>query len=205
MADTALQETVEEEAAPEAPAEKAPTWREPTTSVAKKLATMSDRAIQRVGAKRSRTSPRKRIRRVGRSRCARRMSRTARRSLTKRTATPGNRAARVRVGVARRGTASMWRRSWSRCATRCDRRERRVRSSRAKRKRSPNRCTFLGRSPPVARDAVRDVVGVAPGKVAHSTSCRHVSFRRGGARREGRWTLGYRPKPFRNRSNLNTA
>ncbi|MBW2719453.1 MAG: SWIM zinc finger family protein [Deltaproteobacteria bacterium] len=48
MADTALQETVEEEAAPEAPAEKAPTWREPTTSVAKKLATMSDRAIQRV-------------------------------------------------------------------------------------------------------------------------------------------------------------
>ena len=48
MADTALQETVEEEAAPEAPAETAPTWREPTTSVAKKLASMSDRAIQRV-------------------------------------------------------------------------------------------------------------------------------------------------------------
>ena len=48
MADTALQETVEEEAAPEAPAETAPTWREPTTPVAKKLASMSDRAIQRV-------------------------------------------------------------------------------------------------------------------------------------------------------------
>jgi superfamily II DNA or RNA helicase len=48
MAETALQETVEEEAAPEAPAEQAPTWREPTTSVAKKLASMSDRAIQRV-------------------------------------------------------------------------------------------------------------------------------------------------------------
>ncbi len=48
MAETALQETVEEEAAPDAPVEKAPTWREPTTSVAKKLASMSDRAIQRV-------------------------------------------------------------------------------------------------------------------------------------------------------------
>jgi superfamily II DNA or RNA helicase len=48
MAETALQNTVEEEAEPEAPAEQAPTWREPTTSVAKKLASMSDRAIQRV-------------------------------------------------------------------------------------------------------------------------------------------------------------
>ena len=48
MAETALQEPVEEEAAPEAPAEEAPTWREPTTEVAKKLASMSDRAIQRV-------------------------------------------------------------------------------------------------------------------------------------------------------------
>jgi superfamily II DNA or RNA helicase len=48
MAETALQDTVEEEGAPEAPAEPAPTWREPTTSVAKKLASMSDRAIQRV-------------------------------------------------------------------------------------------------------------------------------------------------------------
>jgi superfamily II DNA or RNA helicase len=47
MAETALQESVEE-AAPEAPAEEAPTWREPATSVAKKLASMSDRAIQRV-------------------------------------------------------------------------------------------------------------------------------------------------------------
>ena len=48
MAETALQETVEEDAAPSAPAEEVPTWREPTTSVAKKLASMSDRAIQRV-------------------------------------------------------------------------------------------------------------------------------------------------------------
>jgi len=48
MAETALQETVEEDAAPSALAEEAPTWREPTTSVAKKLASMSDRAIQRV-------------------------------------------------------------------------------------------------------------------------------------------------------------
>ena len=54
MADTALQETVDEEVAPEASApdapapEEAPTWREPTTSVGKKLASMSDRAIQRV-------------------------------------------------------------------------------------------------------------------------------------------------------------
>ena len=48
MAETALQETVEEDAAPSALAEDAPTWREPTTSVAKKLASMSDRAIQRV-------------------------------------------------------------------------------------------------------------------------------------------------------------
>jgi superfamily II DNA or RNA helicase len=48
MAETALQETVDEEAAPSASVEEAPTWREPTTSVAKKLASMSDRAIQRV-------------------------------------------------------------------------------------------------------------------------------------------------------------
>ncbi len=48
MAETALQETVDKEAAPEAPAEQAPTWREPTTPVATKLASMSDRAIQRV-------------------------------------------------------------------------------------------------------------------------------------------------------------
>jgi superfamily II DNA or RNA helicase len=48
MAETALQETVEEEAAPDASADEAPTWRQPTTEVAKKLATMSDRAIQRV-------------------------------------------------------------------------------------------------------------------------------------------------------------
>jgi superfamily II DNA or RNA helicase len=48
MAETALQEMVEEDAAPSAPAEEVPTWREPTTSVAKKLASMSDRAIQRV-------------------------------------------------------------------------------------------------------------------------------------------------------------
>ncbi len=53
MAETALQET-EEEAAQERPAqqassnEEAPSWREPTTAVAKKLASMSDRAIQRV-------------------------------------------------------------------------------------------------------------------------------------------------------------
>ena len=47
MAETALQET-EEEAAPNVPADEARTWREPTTSVAKKLASMSDRAIQRV-------------------------------------------------------------------------------------------------------------------------------------------------------------
>jgi superfamily II DNA or RNA helicase len=59
MADTALQDTAEEAAeAPQkegeeaskagAPKEEAPTWREPTTAVAKKLASMSDRAIQRV-------------------------------------------------------------------------------------------------------------------------------------------------------------
>jgi superfamily II DNA or RNA helicase len=50
MAETALQETVaEQEAAPKASVEEdASTWREPTTSVAKKLASMSDRAIQRV-------------------------------------------------------------------------------------------------------------------------------------------------------------
>ena len=48
MAETALQEMVEEDAAPSAPADEVPTWREPTTSVAKKLASMSDRAIQRV-------------------------------------------------------------------------------------------------------------------------------------------------------------
>ena len=53
MAETALQET-EEEAAQERPAqqassnEEAPSWREPTTAVAQKLASMSDRAIQRV-------------------------------------------------------------------------------------------------------------------------------------------------------------
>jgi superfamily II DNA or RNA helicase len=45
MADTALQDTLENEAGPD---ESAPTWREPTTAVAKKLASMSDRAIQRV-------------------------------------------------------------------------------------------------------------------------------------------------------------
>jgi len=50
MADTALQETIQDkEATPEALAQpQAPTWREPTTSIAKKLASMSDRAIQRV-------------------------------------------------------------------------------------------------------------------------------------------------------------
>jgi superfamily II DNA or RNA helicase len=50
MAETALQEPVDDKAvAQDAPAqEEAPTWREPTTSVAKKLASMSDRAIQRV-------------------------------------------------------------------------------------------------------------------------------------------------------------
>ncbi|MGD8316267.1 MAG: hypothetical protein PVH76_00900, partial [Myxococcales bacterium] len=53
MAETALQETEEEgaqeQAAPKEPSEQeAPTWREPTTAVAKKLASMSDRAIQRV-------------------------------------------------------------------------------------------------------------------------------------------------------------
>ncbi|MGB5267837.1 MAG: hypothetical protein WBN30_14680, partial [Polyangiales bacterium] len=49
MADTAIQETVDQEVAPEAiPEEVAPSWREPTTSVGKKLASMSDRAIQRV-------------------------------------------------------------------------------------------------------------------------------------------------------------
>ncbi len=48
MAETALQETAEDEAAPQPPADEAPTWREPTTAVAKKLASMSDRAIQRV-------------------------------------------------------------------------------------------------------------------------------------------------------------
>ncbi len=54
MPDTALQDS-EEEGTQEAPegqaapaAEAEPTWREPTTSVAKKLASMSDRAIQRV-------------------------------------------------------------------------------------------------------------------------------------------------------------
>jgi len=50
MAETALQEMVDEpEAAPKAPVDDdASTWREPTTPVAKKLASMSDRAIQRV-------------------------------------------------------------------------------------------------------------------------------------------------------------
>jgi superfamily II DNA or RNA helicase len=49
MAETALQEPVDdEEVAPDASAEEPPVWREPTTEVAKKLATMSDRAIQRV-------------------------------------------------------------------------------------------------------------------------------------------------------------
>ncbi|MFW2388952.1 MAG: SNF2-related protein, partial [Polyangiales bacterium] len=54
MADTAIQETVEDKTAAEAPApdaaaaEAPPTWREPTTPVGKKLASMSDRAIQRV-------------------------------------------------------------------------------------------------------------------------------------------------------------
>ncbi|MBT8453469.1 MAG: DEAD/DEAH box helicase [Deltaproteobacteria bacterium] len=49
MADTAIQETADPEVAPDAvPEEAAPTWREPTTSVGKKLASMSDRAIQRV-------------------------------------------------------------------------------------------------------------------------------------------------------------
>ena len=49
MADTAIQETVDQEVAPEAiPEEVAPAWREPTTSVGKKLASMSDRAIERV-------------------------------------------------------------------------------------------------------------------------------------------------------------
>jgi len=58
MADTALQESVEEAAQEPADQESAandvasnedtPKWREPTTSVATKLASMSDRAIQRV-------------------------------------------------------------------------------------------------------------------------------------------------------------
>ncbi|MGB5810633.1 MAG: SNF2-related protein [Polyangiales bacterium] len=48
MAESALQET-EADAAETTPAEEqAPTWREPTTQVATKLASMSDRAIQRV-------------------------------------------------------------------------------------------------------------------------------------------------------------
>ena len=47
MAETALQDTVQEHAAPDTDAE-APTWREPTTAIAKKLSSMSDRAIQRV-------------------------------------------------------------------------------------------------------------------------------------------------------------
>jgi superfamily II DNA or RNA helicase len=48
MADTALQEPVDPEVTLDASADEAPTWREPTTEVAKKLASMSDRAIQRV-------------------------------------------------------------------------------------------------------------------------------------------------------------
>ncbi|MDH3842601.1 MAG: hypothetical protein OES69_01580, partial [Myxococcales bacterium] len=48
MAESAFQET-EAEALQTQPVEQdAPTWREPTTAVAKKLASMSDRAIQRV-------------------------------------------------------------------------------------------------------------------------------------------------------------
>ena len=49
MADTAIQQSVDEQVAPEAiPDEAASSWREPTTSVGKKLASMSDRGIQRV-------------------------------------------------------------------------------------------------------------------------------------------------------------
>jgi superfamily II DNA or RNA helicase len=53
MADTALQESVDDSAQESAskeatPSEPEKTWREPTTAVAKKLASMSDRAIQRV-------------------------------------------------------------------------------------------------------------------------------------------------------------
>jgi superfamily II DNA or RNA helicase len=58
MADTALQKTVDEAQEPAAEAAKGQgtaaqtedeqTWREPTTAIAKKLASMSDRAIQRV-------------------------------------------------------------------------------------------------------------------------------------------------------------
>jgi superfamily II DNA or RNA helicase len=53
MADTALQESVDKAQEPtdgvaQAAQDEAATWREPTTSVAKKLASMSDRAIQRV-------------------------------------------------------------------------------------------------------------------------------------------------------------
>ncbi|MCZ6806673.1 MAG: SNF2-related protein, partial [Deltaproteobacteria bacterium] len=48
MAESALQETEADAVQPESAEEQAPTWREPTTVVAKKLASMSDRAIQRV-------------------------------------------------------------------------------------------------------------------------------------------------------------
>ena len=48
MADTALQETEADPAEPKSAEAEVPTWREPTTEVAKKLASMSDRAIQRV-------------------------------------------------------------------------------------------------------------------------------------------------------------
>ncbi len=48
MAESALQEQGAEVPKPEPAEEQAPTWREPTTVVAKKLASMSDRAIQRV-------------------------------------------------------------------------------------------------------------------------------------------------------------
>jgi superfamily II DNA or RNA helicase len=48
MAESALQEPGAEVPKPEPAEEQAPTWREPTTVVAKKLASMSDRAIQRV-------------------------------------------------------------------------------------------------------------------------------------------------------------
>ena len=48
MAESALQEPEAELPQSESAEEEAPTWREPTTVVAKKLASMSDRAIQRV-------------------------------------------------------------------------------------------------------------------------------------------------------------
>ncbi len=48
MAESALQQTEAEASQSESAEQEAPTWREPTTIVAKKLASMSDRAIQRV-------------------------------------------------------------------------------------------------------------------------------------------------------------